>query len=395
MENPVISIIIPVYQVQAYLRECLESVRRQTYKNLEVILVDDGSDDGSEIICDEYAEKDARFQVIHQQNQGAANARKAGVRRSTGDYIGFVDGDDWISLNTYEKMLMPILTQNADMTICLKNICQDGNGYTCSEDAVAEEGMYKKKDGLNQICQYLFWGQDDHKEGLAINLVDKLFRRDLIMEYMEQADERLRYFEDAACVIPCLIKAENIYVLNEPLYYYRQRNGSACHSIDTMYLEQINIFYESILTRMHDNMDDLKQRLDKYFVSRIYEGINRIMGLSLKNVLPVYVPPIAGFSESDRIVIYGAGTVGRDYHRMMEMMCPSRIAGWVDKQWESLQEAGIAASPIEKLKEWEYDKIIIAVLFEDNAAKIKTALMQIGVKPEKIFWSSPKTILDE
>ena len=146
---------------------------------------------------------------------------------------------------------------------------------------------------------------------------------------------------------------------------------------------------------VHGDMGDLKQRLDKYFVSRIYEGINRIMGLSLKTVLPLYVPPISNIPTSDKIVIYGAGIVGRDYYRMMEIMCPNRIAGWVDRQWESLQETGIAVSPIEHLKEWEYDSIIIAVLFEDNAAKIKTSLIQMGIEPEKIFWSSPKTILDE
>lgn len=395
MEKVVISIIIPVYQVKLYLRECLESVRSQTYKNLEIILVDDGSDDGSEIICDEYAGKDSRFHVIHQSNRGTAYARKVGVRHSTGEYIGFIDGDDWVSIDIYKKMWIPIYTNNADMVICLKNICQDNNGYTCSEDPVALEGMYTKKEGINEICKYLFWGQDNHKEGVAINLVDKLFKRDLIMKYIEQVDDRLRYFEDAACVIPCLMEAENIYMINEPLYYYRQRMGSACHSIDTMYLEQINIFYTSILNRMQDDMDDLKQRFDKYFVSRVYEGINRIMGLSFKHNLPIYVPPVSMFPSNDRIVIYGAGKVGRDYYRMMQIMCPSRIVGWVDKQWKSLRKLGIVASSIENLKEWSYDRIIIAVLFEDNAINIKASLIRMGIETEKIFWSSPKTILDD
>ena len=104
MEKVVISIIIPVYQVKLYLRECLESVRSQTYKNLEIILVDDGSDDGSEIICDEYAGKDSRFHVIHQSNRGTAYARKVGVRHSTGEYIGFIDGDDWVSIDIYKNV---------------------------------------------------------------------------------------------------------------------------------------------------------------------------------------------------------------------------------------------------------------------------------------------------
>ena len=79
---------------------------------------------------------------------------------------------------------------------------------------------------------------------------------------------------------------------------------------------------------------EFKQRLDKYFVSRIYEGLNKMMDLSLKNVLPLHIPPVAELPQNEKVVIYGAGVVGRDYHRMMELMCPDRIAGWVDRQWE-------------------------------------------------------------
>ena len=131
---------------------------------------------------------------------------------------------------------------------------------------------------------------------------------------------------------------------------------------------------------------EFKQRLDKYFVSRIYEGLNKMMDLSLKNVLPLHIPPVAELPQNEKVVIYGAGVVGRDYHRMMELMCPDRIAGWVDRQWESLQKEGLAVEPVRKLTEWDYDRIVIAVLFEDSATQIRGDLASMGIEKDKIFW---------
>ncbi len=389
-----ISIVVAIYQVAPYLRECLESIRSQSYKNLEVILVDDGSSDGSEIICDEYVKSDERFHVIHQENQGTACARRNGAKAAHGNYIGFVDGDDWIKADMYEQLLSAALPARADAAVCLKNIYRNQTGYSYAEDNVTEEGIYRKENGLNRICDYLFWGSGGHKEGISISLVDKLFRREQMIGYMEEIDSRLRYCEDSVCVVPYLMEAETVCIVNQPLYYYRQRPGSACNSTDLMYLEQFNIFYQSILNRLDAGMQEFKQRLDKYFVSRIYEGLNKMMDLSLKNVLPLHIPPVAELPQNEKVVIYGAGVVGRDYHRMMELMCPDRIAGWVDRQWESLQKEGLAVEPVRKLTEWDYDRIVIAVLFEDSATQIRGDLASMGIEKDKIFWQPPRTVMD-
>ena len=113
MEN-LISVIVPIYNVAPYLHECIDSIINQTYKNLEIILVDDGSSDGSEKICDEYAKNDNRIIVIHQQNKGLVCARKAGLKIATGEYIAYVDGDDWIEIQMYEYLLNKILEMDAD-----------------------------------------------------------------------------------------------------------------------------------------------------------------------------------------------------------------------------------------------------------------------------------------
>lgn len=116
--NPLISVIVPVYKVEEYLPQCIESILAQTYRNLEIILIDDGSPDRCPQICDEYARKDPRICVIHQKNQGVSAARNAGLERATGDYIGFVDGDNSISPVMYENLLKLIEQYRVQIAMC-------------------------------------------------------------------------------------------------------------------------------------------------------------------------------------------------------------------------------------------------------------------------------------
>lgn len=104
-QKPLISVIVPIYRVERYLSKCVESILNQTYRHLEIILVDDGSPDGSGAICDEFAEKDSRIRVIHKENGGLSDARNAGIQVAGGEYLAFVDGDDWIEPDMYEAML--------------------------------------------------------------------------------------------------------------------------------------------------------------------------------------------------------------------------------------------------------------------------------------------------
>lgn len=113
-----VSVIVPVYNVEPYLRKCLYSVLGQTYRDLEIIVVDDGSTDASRAICDEYKSSDSRIQVIHQINKGLSEARNNGIDIATGEYILFVDGDDWIELNTVECLLQACVENNADVSCC-------------------------------------------------------------------------------------------------------------------------------------------------------------------------------------------------------------------------------------------------------------------------------------
>lgn len=132
MKNSKISVIIPVYKVEKYLSKCLESVINQTYKNLEIILVDDGSPDKSGEICDKYASRDERIKVIHKENGGVARARNTGLDAASGDYIGFVDSDDWIEPDMYELLINNATKYDADISMCGETVYEEGKIISAS-----------------------------------------------------------------------------------------------------------------------------------------------------------------------------------------------------------------------------------------------------------------------
>ena len=167
MEQPLISIIVPVYNAEQYLDKCVDSIVNQTYTNLEIILVDDGSPDNCGAICDEYAKKDSRIKVIHKSNGGLSSARNAGLDNSTGEYIGFIDSDDVIEPEMYEKMLKNIQNTNADVCMCgCKIINEQG-------ELLLEDNFSNKVYNIDEIIEEIILP-------LKTSVCDKLYKKELI-----------------------------------------------------------------------------------------------------------------------------------------------------------------------------------------------------------------------
>ena len=216
MMDSLISIIIPVYNVEEYLRECLESVLVQTYQNLEIILVDDGSTDNSGSICDEYKKKDSRVKVIHKKNGGLSDARNAGLDICSGEYIGFVDSDDWISKEMYEHLYREAYTLKADMVV---------SGYY----VVSQKGVtVVNKSGGNR---YIF---EDYEKmmGYIINNVGcmpvcfKLYRSTI---FDNVRFKKGKNFEDVFIFPETVANCKRMVIVPGNYYYYRMRNDSITH----------------------------------------------------------------------------------------------------------------------------------------------------------------------
>ena len=211
----IISVIIPVYKVERYIRECLESVLSQDYGNLEVILIDDGSPDDSGKICDEYADKDSRVKVIHQKNGGAAAAKNAGLRMATGEYLSFVDSDDTLEPGAYRYMLTLLQETGADIVQCaFRDVYVDR-----TEDRIFREGR-SEEDKISYLTRL----PEDWTCSLLWN---KLYKRSLYEGVFFEEGHRI---DDEYFTYQGILMAEKIVVDDKIIYNYRRRLSGAMAS---------------------------------------------------------------------------------------------------------------------------------------------------------------------
>ena len=216
-----LSVIVPVYNTEKYLRECVDSILAQTFTDFELILVNDGSTDGSGAICDEYASKDNRIQVIHQQNSGATVARRSGVSCANGEYITFVDSDDWLSKEMYAIMMVQL---PADIVIC--GIKRATNNGTHDMNCFIEAGSYDEEKLNKSFYPTMLFDYDCCQPGIHPSLCNKLIRSEIIRNVINDVDESITYGEDALCSFACMLDAKRISVIGQSLYYYRDNSES-------------------------------------------------------------------------------------------------------------------------------------------------------------------------
>lgn len=213
-DKPVISIIVPVYKVEKVLSRCIDSILNQTFTKFELILVDDGSPDTCPKICDEYAIKDSRIKVIHQKNLGVSVARNSGLDIARGDFIGFVDSDDWIEPKTYEIAYNTAIEKQADI-VQWDFIFDYENGEKL-EKKFGPEGFFC----IAENCSYFYGG-----------MWHKLVSKKLIDDHMLRFPVGLKYAEDCRFGIDCFLEAKRTYHISESLYHYCVNKNSASFSI--------------------------------------------------------------------------------------------------------------------------------------------------------------------
>lgn len=210
-ESPKISVIVPVYNVEEYLRKCVQSIIDQTYSNIEIILVDDGSKDGSGYICDEFAKQDRRVKVIHKPNGGVSSARNTGLAVAAGDWIGWVDSDDWIEPSMFATLLERATACDADIAVCSR--------YECYKDKCVCRG-WSQEEIFNTEQALLHLLQNDAMQNF---LWDKLWKRSLFHGIVFPEGKT---YEDIAMMHRLFEKAKKIVCLPNATYHYRQRAGS-------------------------------------------------------------------------------------------------------------------------------------------------------------------------
>jgi len=239
-----ISIIVPVYKVEDYLGKCVESIINQTYKNLEIILVDDGSPDRCGAICDEYASKDDRIVVIHKENQGVARARNSALDIATGDYISFIDSDDWMAEDAYEYFIRNIKKYKSDCVVGRCQMVYDRDGSLDYKEM--GKGIIECKTSLGAMKAVLLGGSA---------IWNRLFKKE-IFETLRFPVDRIN--DDEVTVLHAYADCNRVVFLDKITYFYRLRENSITTSSFSM--RKVDVFYNA-----RDNMAYIAKERPKLY----------------------------------------------------------------------------------------------------------------------------------
>lgn len=375
--SELISIIVPIYNTRSYLEKCINSIILQTYTNLQIILVDDGSTDGSAEICDKYAEKDKRIKVIHKENGGLISARKAGLKVAEGELVGWVDSDDWVESDYFEQMISAQKKSHADI-VAANHFHEIGEHSNIIKNFISA-GVYPTE----QLFRKLMYTGAFFEYGVLPPLWTKLFRKDLLKKIYDNLDNRI-VIEDAAAVYPYIIESKKIYITDICGYHYIQRPCSMIKTECNNEKERIQLLIN------HLEKSFVKNGVYEYMLPQI-EQYKKYLFL-LRNVQLLEdcgIMPYGDITENSKLVIYGAGGVGQKVHKYFSDK-GFNIVGWADQNYSYYQENGYNVVAPEVILKLNYDYILISVINENTANAIRNYLIGLGVPENKIKWFSDK-----
>lgn len=377
MNSIKISVIIPVYNVEKYIKKAIESVINQTYKNLEIILVDDGSTDNSGFICDEYANIDERITVIHKENGGIVSARKTGINLANGDYAVNLDPDDWIEATAYEQVVKIIEERHPD--IIAYGMKKEFNGFIESQPIQLAEGQYNQKEFwiafCNKVSKYPFYEQP-----IDMSQCDKVVKTELFKKHQSNCNEALKKNVDDAVIFPMLLDMKSIYIESRCWYHYCVRKTSILWQTK----KDDDIRYKMLAL----HLIDAYKRYNKMGVCSkeflLYKLVYHMM-LDIPDTLfemeqcKIY-PQI---KKSNNIVIYGKGVFANRFIENIRMSNYCNIVENVD------------SNDVEKLKNIDvdkYDYIVIAIFSAAIVLSIIDLLKKMNIDENKILFIEKNSI---
>lgn len=378
-----VSVLIPIYNIEKYISRCLDSVIGQTYSNLEIIIIDDGSTDNSYVVANEYAQRDSRIKVLQMEHMGITRIRKKGIQVATGRYLAFVDGDDWIETDCIETWVQNI--GKADLL--LSGYITDPDGYIYQQPF--DEGYYSAE-RMATIREKLFGTATtvSAEELISENLWNNLYKTQLLRDIIGYVPDKLCVGEDRVMVSLVVLASEKVYVKRTTAYHYCIRENSLSRGKIPSILMDIALIYDCLhdVVEKHPERESLLPALCRYICQgMIYDGdLPRCLGyLECRE----WYYPYYGRLQGKRIILYGAGEVGKSFYRQIKRHKESTIVAWVDKEYEKYKAIGVSIFPVQQINYLEYDFIIVALYSENIAEEVMYELENMGVMRTHMLWS--------
>ena len=274
--SPFLSVIVAIYNSEKYLQRCIDSILRQTYRDFELILVDDGSVDRSLEICKEYAKTDERIRIERKANGGCVSARKEGVKAAKGNYVTFVDSDDWIEDDWFEKLSSTVQAHNADILIAGFKI-DDGEKIIEVRNEI-EDGIISGESDLKRFKEMMLFSGKFFSFGVYPSVWNKLYRASIIKNVIPTVDESITMGEDVALSYPCMERADIIEVVNsftEYHYCINKDNSQAMTRVyEASYFEKVYKVYEQLEQKIRNA--NIQYQLKFYKLYLLLLGVERI-----------------------------------------------------------------------------------------------------------------------
>lgn len=255
------SVIIPVYKVEKFLPDCIESVLNQTFSDFEMILVDDGSPDACPEICEEYRKKDDRIKVVHKENGGLASARRAGIKVAQGDYVFNLDSDDLIEADTLECAHNIIKDASCEMVSFSYSWIKGGKTINITTDCI-EEGLYVGED--IEKCIYPKLLMDKDMNHVSYYLSGKAIKRELLTPIQLGVNEKISLGEDLCCTVQCYLNTKSVYISKKQAYLYRVRDDSISKDFNANQINLIEDVINEIIKNDTDKVADFEKQLCRY-----------------------------------------------------------------------------------------------------------------------------------
>lgn len=383
--DALVSIIIPVYNLEEYVTRSVDSALNQSYRNIEVILVDDGSTDKSGDICDVYSKKNSRVRVIHKENGGLVSARKAGLGISKGKYIVPLDADDWIDPEMIKAMVTVMENRDIDFAQC-GLLWEYSDGTNGDAGDILDGGEYDLSQKDNGLYDNLFTNKVDRSvNGVRLNICSCMFKRDVVVKSQNLIKDELANGEDDALFFVSILISKKFYKFEKAYYHAFVRKNSMSRSKKMYDVYQVFIVDEIVrpVLREHIFFNDLEILFNQYLfnlfnmyaVNYWQAGFEKIYQFD-NGIVP----------NKSKIVLYGAGAVGQSYYILMSDTY--NIVAWIDSKKKYVDSIKIGKP--EDIKNISYDYVILAVKDKVVALEMRTALIKLGVETERIIWNEPR-----
>lgn len=389
--NFLLSVVVPAYNTEKYIDKCLKSICHQTYRNLDIIVVDDGSTDNTGKICDEIARQDMRVRVIHKTNKGLVAARKDGIKAACASFITFVDSDDWIEPDMYTNMMEKMVQEKVDVITSNMYWEDESTGRVNIEKTSLLEGIYQKEDIQSIIYPKLISGN-----AFSPSLCNKILKTDKLRCIIENVNEDITLGEDAILLFPYILTIQSIRITQGCWYHYIVHKKSMVRTADINDFSHIRSFQKNM-----SEMLEAKNML-YYFQPQMNKYVRFLLGKVIQNVFKIdilqednYLFPFELIPVGSKVVLYGAGNVGISYWKCLQSCNYAREIYWVDKRYEELVQKGLLVDSPHILTQIDFDYVVIAIVDQELADEIKDEIKEIikDIGEQKIVWKKPDVIL--